>query len=363
MKLRVLHFGYTANLGGVEVFVSNMNKYFKNVIIDLVVSTNEKIPYEDEFLSKGSEIYRITPRKSNPVKYFFDIAKVIKQSNCDYVHANINSYSSIAAIVIGKLFGKKCIVHSHTSNKFGGKINDVLCCINRPLSNLFTDYRFACSSAAGDFMFKDKKYSVVKNGIDLDKFEFSQVSRVNLRNKLGADENTTVVGSVGHLTHIKNHTFLLDVFKQCLFNNPNMMLVIAGVGGEEQHLKEKCNNLKIADKVVFLGRIENVNEYLSAFDVFALPSLFEGFSFALIEAQANGLPCIASLDVPKQTNLTNNVSYLSIQDVDLWAKKILSFPVRLGENSSVKQIITDCGYDVNDTAEKLEEFYMEHINK
>ncbi len=98
-------------------------------------------------------------------------------------------------------------------------------------------------------------------------------------------------GHVGRFVAQKNHTFLIDVFKEFLEIMPNSKLVLIGNGETKEDIMRKIVELKIEKNIILLENIKNVNEYMQAFDLFLFPSLYEGLGIVLIEAQAAGLKC------------------------------------------------------------------------
>ena len=82
------------------------------------------------------------------------------------------------------------------------------------------------------------------------------------------------------------------------------------------------NELGLEKYVHLTGAVLNVNEYYSAFDVFAFPSLREGTPLALLEAQANGLPCIISDTIPQDAIATDLVIQLSLDDKKSWIEQL-----------------------------------------
>ena len=132
-----------------------------------------------------------------------------------------------------------------------------------------------------------------------------------MKETLGVSEKL-VIGHVGRFFPQKNHRFLIEIFKEIHDRNADAVLLLVG-GGElddslKNEIKQKVEDLGLTDCVQFLGVREDVNELMQAFDLFLLPSLFEGLPVTMVEAQASGLPCVISvsythLDVYKRQNM------------------------------------------------------------
>ena len=103
------------------------------------------------------------------------------------------------------------------------------------------------------------------------------------------------------------------------------------------------------------GNVSNVNEYLSAMDVFAFPSLYEGMPLSIVEVQANGLPCILSTGVPRDVYLTDLVSPLSLEQPEKWVDAILSAQRRNAAQYAAQ--LRDQGYDTENAIKKIYAIY------
>lgn len=115
MENRVIEFGYSSNLGGVEVFIKNiiMNT---SIPIDLVATTQDKIPFEDEFVANGSRIFRIPNRRSAPMEYKRNIENILREHpEIKAAHVHLNSCSSIEALEAAKKVGMQCIAQDRKS--------------------------------------------------------------------------------------------------------------------------------------------------------------------------------------------------------------------------------------------------------
>ena len=137
METRVIEFGYSSNLGGVEVFIKNiiMNT---SIPIDLVATTQDKIPFEDDFVTKGSRIFRIPSRRSAPSEYKRNIENVLRDHpEIKAAHVHLNSCSSIEALEAAKKVGMQCIAHSHNSNSNFNKLTKTLHTINKKRLNIY----------------------------------------------------------------------------------------------------------------------------------------------------------------------------------------------------------------------------------
>ena len=138
------------------------------------------------------------------------------------------------------------------------------------------------------------KASTVLNGIPVAQFKNSELLRQSARNELGIPVGSLVIGCVGRLVALKNHQLLLEQIPTLVRRHPALYLVLAGDGPLADSLRSQAMALGVSERVIFLGAVSNVEAWLPAFDIFALPSRTEGLSIALLEACAAGLAVVAT---------------------------------------------------------------------
>lgn len=342
--------------GGVEAVIMN---YYRNIDrtkiqFDFICdedSTN--IPYEEIKKLGGNVI--ICPPYQKISKYEKFLINLFKEKQYKIVHSNINALSVFPLYAAKKAGVPVRIAHSHsTTNKKEWKKNLMKQAL-RPFSKKYaTDY-FACSELAGRWLFGNKtfeqgKVTIINNAIDLDKFKYDEKIRKEKRKELNIKDDTLVVGHVGRFVTQKNHTFLIDIFNKLHKKEKNSILLLIGQGPLMSEIKQKVDSLGISDSVKFLGQRNDTNELYNIMDLFLFPSLYEGLGMVLIEAQANGLPCIASTEVPKIADISNNVQFYDLNDsIDIWLKNY--------DTNRFKFICKNCIYDIKKEAEKLEIYY------
>lgn len=360
MENRVVEFGYSSNLGGVETFIKNivMNT---SIPIDLVVTTEEKIPFEDEFIAKGSRIFRIPSRRSAPMKYKHNIENLLREHpEIKVVHVHLNSCSSIEALEAARNVGAKCIVHSHSSNSNFNRLTKTLHTLNKKRLNKLADVMLACSDAAGYFIFGNSDFEVIKNGIDTGMFSFNPMYRDEIRREFDIGDRFTLC-HVGMFAPVKNHEFLIEVFASVVEKRSDSVLILVGTGSEQEKIREKVSALGLGENVIFTGRRTDVEKIMSAADIFVLPSRFEGFPIVLVEAQSEGLPCVVSDVVPNEAKILKNFEFISLDaDLNAWSEKILS-AVQSVNRAEAASIVSDAGYDCKLTAARIEEIYSQQI--
>lgn len=330
-KVKILYEGLSNNLGGIETFVHTL---YKNIDksryeISFLVDKNIRIPYQEEYEKDGCKFYRVENRKNSYYRYLKELKEVYKNNNFDVIHINIMSYSLFERITFACKYSKaKVIVHSHN----GGFPEDskykrtmLLDKIGRVFVGKYNNriIKIACGEKAGNFAFGNDKFTICNNGIDVEKFKFNQEIRNEIRKNLKIEESTTIIGLVAMFNNQKNHTFLIDIFNEYQKLNSNAKLMLIGEGYLMQTIKEKVDKLNLSEKVLFLGKRLDVNLLYSTMDIYIMPSLYEGLSISLCEAQINGLKCYTSNRADRASNITENVDFLSLEDgPKKWAEYI-----------------------------------------
>lgn len=350
--------------GGVESVVMNYYRHIDRTKIqfDFICDNDStNIPYK-EIEELGGKVILIPPYQK-VFKYHRELKKVLKDGNYKIVHSHINTLS------VFSLFAAKCagvpvrIAHSHSTTNKKEKKKNLLKQVLRPFSKVFaTDY-MCCSELAGRWLFGNKEYDngnvyLLNNAIDLDKFKYDEEKRKEKRKELNIEDSTLVIGHVGRFVEQKNHRFLIDIFNEVHKQKENSILLLAGQGPLMEEMKEKVKILGIEYSVKFLGQRNDINELYQAFDVFCLPSLYEGLPVVGVEAQATGLLCIFSDDMTKETKVLDTTEFLSLnQSVEMWGKHILkSFEVYTRKTNQTE--IKNNGFDIRNEAKKLSDYYI-----
>jgi glycosyltransferase involved in cell wall biosynthesis len=138
------------------------------------------------------------------------------------------------------------------------------------------------------------RFAVVPSGIDLDRFRKARSNGKVIPDWFECPSNARIIGSVGWLTDIKGHRFLIDAVALLRQTYHDLHLVIIGSGDQHDALLRQAANVGISHAIHLLGHREEIEICLAGLDCFVLPSLNEGMGRALIEAMAAGLPVVAS---------------------------------------------------------------------
>lgn len=305
-------------------------------------------------------MYKVTPYYKNPLAFTREINQVIRKNHYRIVHSNMNTLSAFPLFAAWLAGVPVRILHNHSTSSPGETKRSIMKYILRPFARLFANRYLACSQLAAVWMYgKDLadsgKVTVINNAIDLSKYAFHPEKRKTLRKALGLGDEF-VIGHVGRFMFQKNHVFLLDAFAAALKKKPHMALLLVGDGPLRPKMEEKVQQLGIGAQVKFLGLRSDVQDLYNAMDLFVLPSHYEGLPVVGVEAQANGLSCLFSTAVTRETKLTKNAVFFDLsQGAERWAEKIVSCT---GErNPEVEQDMREAGFDIDASALKLEHMY------
>lgn len=350
--MRVAHVMGKMVGGGVEQVVMNYYRHIdrSRVQFDFLVDADSSLVPEKEIELLGGRVFVIPPYQ-HQVSYQHELVRLFREECWPIVHSHVNALSVFSLRAARKAGVPVRIAHSHSTWGRGEWSKNAVKAVLRPFANVYPTYRMACSRYAGEWLFGERPYvEVLYNAIDLSKFYFEQDIRSQMRDELGLPSDALVIGHVGRFAASKNHQFLIDVFCEVTRRRDDAVLLLVGSGEGEALAKELAIECGVADKVIFLGQRDDVERLYQAFDVFVLPSLYEGLGLVGVEAQTAGLPCLFSDRVPHEANVTGEVQFLSLDDPIRWAEAICAFKV--GNRVEV-QLDDFKNYDIVRAAERL----------
>lgn len=322
---KVLVWGFSNNRAGTETVIYNYAKSLPNVAFDFLCY-NDPLNYSNLFTPDTNNRYFVIPIKiKHPLAYTCALKKFMKEHGREYsvLWCNINDVSNIDVLKYAKKYGiKRRITHIHTSQMANVFITKVFSRLNyKKCLNLATD-RWACSESAGHFLYGDLPFRVIPNAIDAKRRCFDQNKREAIRKQWNI-QNEFVVGTVGRLADPKNQEFLIRLLPRLLAYNPSTVIMLVGDGLFKEKLSDLARSLNVGGRVIFAGSQTDIQAYLSSFDVFAFPSLYEGLSLSLLEAQFNGLPCIISEGVGEESVISLNTKTIALDDISGWVDSLL----------------------------------------
>lgn len=371
-NIKVLEYLGIIGNGGIESFVFNTTLAIEHPNLEILYycynhCSKDNI-YYTAAMKKGKKIIfgRTQIKKFKLIKFFakiLDLWSCCKENDIDIIHFHISFPFEILLAIPLKLSGYKIILHQHNANVTNlSLIIRVANMIGRFLISWCSPMLLACSKDAAKWAFpakayKNNNYSIVSNSINSFNFVYNEYIRDAKRNELGLFSKF-VIGHIGRFVYQKNHTFLIDIFREVRKKEPNAILLLIGSGKLETEIRKKVNEFGLADYVFFGGNIDKIYEMYQVMDCFVFPSHYEGLGIVAIEAQAAGLKILCSDAVPQEAMITELMEYMPLtESSEKWAEKILTYnDGYLRKN--MQQKIIEAGYDIKDSARKLEETYL-----
>lgn len=361
--------GGIMNRGGIESYMMNYYRHInrEEIQIDFIVHGNQKGVYDDEIIKLGGYIYRVPVKSKDYFGNVRELKKIFNSGKYKILHTHMDAMNMVVLKI-----AKQCgipfrISHSHnTQHLTSNPIKFILNEYARKNVKKYATHLFACSELAAEWLYgkqsiKNGNVTIINNAIDFSKYLFSERKRVEMRNNMRISENEIVIGHIGRFDYQKNHIFLLKIFKKYLETNPDSRLILIGEGHLKPKIIELIDEMQISENVLVVGSTDKVEDYLNMFDIFVFPSLFEGLGIVLIEAQVSGLQCITSDQVPKEANITGNVSYLSLDESEkTWSNQIENIIKNYGNNRNIDLLSPNLiSYDIESEAKNLQVIYQE----
>lgn len=365
MKLLIVNTAPSRRNGITNVIFNLLNSMNRSDMeIGYVSVTNIFPEYQAMLDNMGIKVYHIPRTLSKPLSYIRDLKKAAR--GYDVIHVHGNSATLVLEMIAAKLAGVPVrVAHSHNTSCSLKAIHQV----SKPLFRHLNNARLACGEAAGKWLFGSKDFTVINNGIDTGKYRFNCSNRKHIRELLGINGSTKLIGNIGFFVEAKNHKFLIDLFSETNKKDPDTRLVLLGAGPLMGESKAQAKSLGIEDKVIFTNSVPDPEKYLSALDMIIMPSIHEGFPLTLVEEQANGLYILASDSITEKADLTGNITFLSLDESkEKWADTTLDILGRSDEHTEDKsqaaiEAIKKAGFDVSVAARKVKQFYIEEYKK
>lgn len=347
--------------GGIESFLNNVLQHMDltELQVDIVSTYLGESVFAAGLEGKGVRFIELSGTLRS-IRNFGLFRKLLRENRYDVVHFNLFQGLALYYVQIAKEEGIPVrIVHSHNTALRKSALRPLKLLLHHISSALFsgsaTDF-WACSEAAGKFLFATKKrVRFIPNGIETTRFYFDVAERDAVRAEMGLTD-AFVIGNVGRLCYQKNQDFLLDVFAEVLKERPESRLLLVGAGNLQGQLEEKAMQMGIADRVIFYGVTDRTERLYWAMDVLVMPSRFEGLPVTSVEAQAAGLPCVFSEAITRECDLTGAVFLPLDAGWSAWADVVKT--QYAGERRSASELVRQAGFDTKAVAQLVETYYL-----
>lgn len=337
--------GFSLNKGGVESYIANLCGQLPD---------DYEVIYRLPHMELDGVNWDCPPNRHNYIRYWKFWTRFFKENHFDVLYYNTCDIVSIDMLRFAKAAKIPVrIIHSHnTDNQVKmTAFHRLTERINRSELHCYATHLFACSKAAGNWMFGNRRFTVIKNGISLKKYAFSVASRMSCRAEIKSNA-ATIIGCVGRLDPQKNPLFAVEIARQLCLLDSSVHVAFIGDGELRTQVADAIENAHLTERVHLLGARDDVNQWYSAFDCLMMPSLFEGLPFVLVEAQAAGLSCVVSTEVSLDANITGLVEYVPLSEsAREWAQIILHAGQK--PRHDVSQKLIESGYSIEDTVKDV----------
>lgn len=315
--------------------------------------------YDKELQEKGSRVYLVNYASRGLSRFIEEVNTFFEEHGSEYdiVHCQMPN-SAFCVLRDAKHAGvKHRILHSHLNNSSDQFLHRLRNAPLNAIGKMYATDRLACSEDAGKFLFGSKPFTVIRNGIPIEQFAYDTGINSELRAEYGIPTDAPVIGCVGRMVKQKNYPFAVKVFAQFLRKRPDAKLVFIGDGTDRAELEQAIHDEGVTSSVLLLGVREDINRLYSMLDVFFMPSLYEGLPVSCVEAQASGLPCVYSTDVPHESDITQTGLFVDrTADISQWVTA-LERAMNGGRLTGNPEVLSARGYSASANAEQLMRYY------
>lgn len=360
-KIKVAEIVGNFSSGGVENVVVSYFKHLNKDLydIDLICDKESSLFYKNEILNNGGHIIIIDSCKKYHNK---ELKNLLIKNKYDIVHSHLNSLSVFPLRIAKKCGVKIRVAHSHSSWGKGEFVRNVAKGLLRPFSKRYANHYLAVSEYTGEWLFGKRFFKkngiVIDNPIEFSSFFPSQELRDKIRKLYYIREDNILIGHIGRLVKTKNQKFLIRCFGEAYKKNNLLRLMIVGDGPEANSLHLLARELNIEDSIYFVAPNNEVNSYYNAFDIFLLPSLYEGMPLVGIEAQLTGCPFAVTSHIKSTDCIINNNSKILPLNKDLWIKEMVKKTNRVEPNMIILQ-----KYSADNSVKIIDNLYSKWVKE
>lgn len=292
--MKILFLTTHLNLGGIGSYTLSLAKSLKRRGHEILIASSggamvNEVEQEGimHIMVKINTKSELSPKVPLAI---FKLRSIIKREGIEIIHAQ----TRVAQVIAEGLARLNCAPYVSTCHGFFRPH------WARRVFGCWGSRVIAISEAVREHLVNDLKVRkenvvLVHNGVDIAKFSqgLSENEKEKFRNQAGVG-SWPLIGIVARLSPVKGHKYLLEAMRKVVDSKPAAQLLIIGDGSLKEELINQVVSLGLKENVVFLGSLVDTAKPLSLIDVFVLPSLKEGLGISILEAQAAGVPVVAS---------------------------------------------------------------------
>jgi len=331
--LKIIHIITELDVGGAELVLTNLvEELSASECRTMVICLKKRGEIADRIEQCGVTVVSLSiDRGLNVLFFMFRLRKLIKKEAPDIINTWLY-HADIIGFFAARLCGIKNVIwnircadidkgHFPFKTRVLVKLNSFL---SRYINNVVVN------SNAGkkwhvEQGYKPESWKVIPNGYDLDKWKFDGKTRIRLREALGIDEASFVIGMVARYDPLKDHRTFISAMNLVKSRYPAIKILMFGknIDSNNKQLTDYISQYDLTDNISLLGITHNLHEYYSVFDILVSSSVTEGFPNVLAEAMACERPCV-STDVGDAALIIGNTGKIvSVSDPDTMANKVI----------------------------------------
>lgn len=295
-KLRLLQITHDLAIGGLQQVIVNICRNINRDVFDVTVlclrEMGEFVPQVEEL---GIKVLYL-PKKEKGADYFafLKVAKILKELNIDVIHTH-NTQPFFDGTLGAILSGVKAVIHTDHVRSFPDKLRYMFAewAMSHYAYKVVGVSDDTCNNLIKYEHISKNKIMTIVNGIDESIYNI-QINEEKKKQELGIKRSGPIIGLGARLSKQKGITFLILAMPQILNEFPDLTLVIAGQGECKNELEQEAIDLGVSENILFTGPRLDMPEMLKLFELFVLPSLYEGLPMVLLEAMAARCPIVAT---------------------------------------------------------------------
>ena len=393
-ELRVLQVFSVLSVGGAETWLMSLLKYFNEfaealpvkVKCDILLTGGEPSVFDEEAKALGADLFYVPFSRKNPIRFMRQFRRILAAGQYDVIHDHQDYVAGLHFLMgLGSLPPIRIAhVHSalrHRSNYANDWVRAISMSLGRRmLRRLATNVLGTSQQAIDEYGFRSPEYrgvSVVNCGFDPRKLAGDyQNEHAEICRRFGWDDAAKIILFVGRLdgsalvngraVSQKNLEFALEIAKECFARDEKVRLLVAGSGDpeREKEFRALVNEWGIGERIQFLRESADVPKLMIGSDVLLFTSPAEGLGMVVVEAQAAGLPVLASDATPRECVVVPElVEFLPLTDSNDWARQTLQLLGRAYPNlSECNAAVRRSPFSIENSAMSLAAIYGEGRN-